>query len=179
MKHQRFILVYTIIIIISACNNRTEKNLKIGKEMLAKKNYTEAKKYFDFIINDSASEDSLLYEAYFFRGVTNDSLNNQIQAFKDYSKALELNKSCAECYYNIGMVYWWDSLNHKKAIECFSNAINIQNNYYDAYIGRANAYYGLNKIENAICDFNKAINCFSALSTNNLCCLIQFFCLHS
>ncbi|MEI8203209.1 MAG: tetratricopeptide repeat protein [Bacteroidota bacterium] len=157
MKTKVLSFLCLLSLMIFSCINQSEKNLKLGKEMLAKNNFSEAKKYVDEIIKDSTNKDSLLFEAYFLRGIINDSLKDQKQAYKDYSSALKLNKNCAECYYNIGMIYWWDSVNNVKAIEYFSEAIKINQNYSNAYIGRANAYYDLNEIENAITDFNKVV----------------------
>jgi tetratricopeptide (TPR) repeat protein len=100
--------------------------------------------------------------AFYNRALSYEKLNDFKNAIFDYNSALstdpnnnsELNSKLI--YQNLGILYG-QQYQLDKAIEAFTNAIKIDDQYADAYHNRGYAYQLMNNHENAILDFDKAI----------------------
>jgi endogenous inhibitor of DNA gyrase (YacG/DUF329 family) len=116
----------------------------VGRWVLRKKNRSmwwlliSPSIFFLFIENKSAIQDE--------RGRTT----------ADYGKAIELNPSNADAYYERGDAY--DELGeYEKAIADYNTAIELDPNHALAYYNRGCAYGEMGEYGKAIADYNKAI----------------------
>jgi tetratricopeptide (TPR) repeat protein len=104
------------------------------------------------------------------RGNTHKRLGNIDAAISDYSEAIRSNPEYARAFYNRGQTYFSESSNLsietegmaltemlEKAIEDFTEAILIDTNYMSAYRDRGTAFMLLSRRNEALMDFNAAI----------------------
>ncbi|TAL68948.1 MAG: tetratricopeptide repeat protein [Bacteroidetes bacterium] len=85
------------------------------------------------------------------------------EAIKNYSKAIQLDSSRTDAYYNRGLAYLYLE-KYPDAIEDFSNVIKRDSSKTDAYNNRGLAYGFIGKVNEAINDFNYAIKLDSSFS---------------
>jgi tetratricopeptide (TPR) repeat protein len=81
-------------------------------------------------------------------------LEEYLRSFQNYKLAIENNPNYAEAYYNLGILYS-STKNYKEAINNANKAINLDNNYIDAYKLRADTNSLYSKNYQAIKDYNK------------------------
>lgn len=79
------------------------------------------------------------------------------EAIKEYEAILVNNKSCENCYYNLGAIYLEIKNDPKKALEQFTKAIEINPNYVEAYFARGYTYTKLKDKESAKADYNMCL----------------------
>ena len=79
------------------------------------------------------------------------------EAFKQYENILVINKTCDNCYYNMGAMYLELKKDPKKALEQFTKAIEINPNYVEAYFARGYTYSKLKDKESAKADYNMCL----------------------
>ncbi len=79
------------------------------------------------------------------------------EAISEYNAVLLKFSSCEQCYYNLGAIYLNVKKEYEKAVESFSNAINLNPNYLEAYFARGYTYTRLNKINSARADYNMCL----------------------
>lgn len=79
------------------------------------------------------------------------------EAVKEYETILATNKTCANCYYNLGAIYLEIKKEPKKALEQFTKAIELDPNYVEAYFARAYTYTKLKDKESAKADYNMCL----------------------
>ena len=107
------------------------------------------------------------------RGLINSLFGEYEQAIADFNKAIELNPNYSDAYHNlsepyyrIGLGYNWDGKFDKdynayeQAIQYLDKAIEFDPESFDAYCIRGDSYYALGQYEQAIEDFNKAIEIY-------------------
>ena len=75
------------------------------------------------------------------------------EAIKLYETILLVNRSCDNCYYNLGAIYLEIKKEPKKALEQFTKAIEINPNYVEAYFARGYTYSKLKDKESAKADY--------------------------
>ncbi|WP_317898666.1 tetratricopeptide repeat protein [Aurantibacillus circumpalustris] len=75
------------------------------------------------------------------------------EAIKLYEAILTTNKTCENCYYNLGAIYLEIKKDPKKALEEFTKAIEINPNYVEAYFARGYTYSKLKDKESAKADY--------------------------
>lgn len=63
----------------------------------------------------------------------------------------------AKKFFDRGTELYFDDRDYKNAADCFTSAINLYPQYYDAYIRRARAYTGLHDYDKAIADYKYVI----------------------
>lgn len=126
-------------------NNRGADKFIVGDKEGALKDYSKA-----------IDLDPEYASAYLCRGVVKYSLDDYEAAIKDYDKAIELNLHDAAVY----SCKAWSLCDLKNYAAAFVNAdISLQIKKTDtAYGVRGNAYMGLSKYNEALADFNKAID---------------------
>lgn len=79
------------------------------------------------------------------------------EAIKEYEVLISENKSCENCYYNLGAIYLNLKKDNKKALEYFTKAIEINPSYVQAYFARGYTYSKLKDKENAKADYNMCL----------------------
>lgn len=72
------------------------------------------------------------------------------------NKAIEINPSNAEAYYNRGRAYGRKH-QYDKAISNYNQALGINPSYAEAFYNRGRSYHRKHKYDKAISDFNRAI----------------------
>jgi protein O-mannosyl-transferase len=107
-------------------------------------------------LNKAIELDPRMSDAYFIRGNLYYGQGNYPAALTDYQKAVEINPKYAEALYNLGVCY--NTLgNFTEGMNALTNAINIRPNEY-MYQSRASAFFNLNRYEDAIYDYTKALS---------------------
>lgn len=78
-------------------------------------------------------------------------------AVETYKKILSKNLQYKQAHYNLGAIEVEKSKNYKEALKHFSNAINADPNYADAYFARGVCYEEMKDKTNAAADYQMAI----------------------
>lgn len=168
---------------ISEIKDEEEQDIEIDNLMLENQNYliyyfkaiieskrNNHKKAINFYTH-SLNLNSQNVTLYNNRGIVYFKIGKTDAALNDFSKAIEIDSSYADSYFNIGLVYFEkadfsSSLKYvNKAIELnpvFSNSnfikdININPNSSKTYFIRAEIFYKIGQLYNAINDISKAI----------------------
>lgn len=89
--------------------------------------YSEAVKYFDYLIKI----DSLNGEYYYKRAYSHGMLSQRVMATEDYKKAIQFRFKVNDAYYNIGVNYLFT--NDSLALDNFQRCIEVDPNYSKAY----------------------------------------------
>ncbi len=98
----------------------------------------------------------LIAFTYSNRGTTCDSAGKYTEALAAYTKAIELNPTCAVAYFNRGNAC--DSLGkHRDALAAYTKAIELNPTFVIAYCNRGNACANLRKHTEALAAYTKAI----------------------
>lgn len=122
--------------------------------------YTKSLGYIDYILTEtdfkSIIQSDYHPDFYRLRGQNNFGLEKFDLAKKDYEKALELNNNDAFTLELIGDVYAKEN-KYNKAIEFYTQALEINPNNYSIYQYRAYAHEALEDYFNALIDMNEAI----------------------
>lgn len=90
------------------------------------------------------------------RGVVYSDQGEYDKAIADFSRAIGLDRDCADGYYNRGVVYQRGK-EYRKAVRDYTQAIRINPKYLKAYINRGQIYSLNEDYEKAIFDFRRAI----------------------
>lgn len=98
-------------------------------------------------------------DAYYFRGLARDLLEDNEEAIKDYSEAIRLDPKNTYAYNNRGTVYA-ELKEYQKAIEDYDRALDKDAENANAYYNRALAHTAIGKSENALADFQKAADLY-------------------
>lgn len=90
-------------------------------------------------------------------GATYSGLKQFESAIKSYKKAIDLNPSYAEAYYNMGIAFK-NIDNYDSAINSYEKALEINPSYTAASFNLGNIYKSLDKLDSAIESYKHAIN---------------------
>jgi spermidine synthase len=129
-----------------------EINQSRGKNMLHKKKYEEAIKYFKRAIElnpDNA-------EAHYNLGNALQIKGNTSEAISHYKKAIELKFESAQAHYNLGIALLTKG-NTSEAILSYKKAIKLKPDYPEAHNNLGNALLKKGNTREAIFSFKKAI----------------------
>lgn len=129
-----------------------ERAFQRGKKLYDKGSYKEATQAF----NEAISIDSRNDQAYYWRGVCFKKQGEIDSAVKDLEKACGIDPYEGYFMY-LGLIYYKDKANYKKAISYAAQAISANSKYAKAYNLRGWAYFKLKQDKKALDDFNKAI----------------------
>lgn len=84
----------------------------------------------------------------FEEGVAASRAGNQDEAVAAFTRALEVNPACYDCYYNIGYAHV-QKKDFEKAEASYKKAIELKADYAEAYSGLANIYNSQRKFDEA------------------------------
>ena len=79
------------------------------------------------------------------------------KAIIEYKNMVSKVKSCDQCYYNLGAIYFGLKNNPEQAVEYFTKAIEVNPNYLEAYFARAFIYAKLKDKTSAKADYNMCL----------------------
>jgi len=133
------------------------------------KNYTDA--YFDLGVMYAARKNPLALEYYnnvlridparaparYARAKLLQDLGKIDEAIFEYESILKTEKSCDNCYYNMGALYLEIKKEPKKALVQFTKAIEVNHNFIAAYLARGYTYALLNDKISAKADYNMCL----------------------
>ena len=82
---------------------------------------------------------------------------------KNYSSFIAISESDvkakeAKTYFDKGTKYYFNDKDYLRSADCFTKAIKLYPQYYDAYIRRARSYAGIGDYDNAITDYRYVID---------------------
>ncbi|MDI1355261.1 MAG: tetratricopeptide repeat protein [bacterium] len=120
----------------------------LGVLFAAKKNPL-ALDYYANVLRLNPSNAKALYA----RAKLLQDLKKTDEAIKAYEDIIATNKTCDNCQYNLGAIYLEFKKDPKKALEHFTKAIEINNNFVAAYYARAYTYTLLHDRVSAKADF--------------------------
>jgi len=168
----RFIVILVIALVTFGSHCYAQNSSNVAKSMtyfnLAQSNYNskqyqEAIDYYTEAIYANPNDD----KAYINRGIVYYDLKKYDQALSDFEKAKKINPNNPYAYYNTAIVYYASAtnscenddayFNYQKAKDNLTKAIQIDSNFYKAYINRGLINYELANYQDAINDFTKAI----------------------
>jgi tetratricopeptide (TPR) repeat protein len=149
-------------------NDLIDAYLELGIIFTRKKNPL-AIEYLKSALNiEPANEDILYNMAYYYQITSNYTIAGDL-----YKKIISKNIKYKEAHYNLGSIEILKNKNYSDAIKHFSNAINADANYDDAYFARGVCYEELKDKTNAIADYQMTLqinpkNNFAIENLNNL-----------
>ena len=85
-------------------------------------------------------------------------LGDHSGALRDYNMAIRLSPRAAHLYFSRGTTRMMSGNAPEKALEDFTTAISLKEDYMEAYYSRASVYYQRGNYANAIKDFSKVID---------------------
>jgi len=118
----------------------------------------ELRRYEECIVNASKAIeiDPKEWLAYSARAFCESFIGDHLAAVKDYETFTENHGANTDTWYNQGLSQY-KTYNFKGAIISYTNALEFDPSYYQAYINRGNTYLALNEFNNALDDFNSAL----------------------
>ena len=133
-------------------NNLVDAYLELGILFGASKNPLAIEYYKSALAIQPENMDILYNMAYYYQ-----STNKFDLATSMYKKILSKNIKYKEAHYNLGTIALITSKNYNEAINHFTNAINADPNYDQAYFARGVCYDELNDKTNARADYQMAL----------------------
>jgi tetratricopeptide (TPR) repeat protein len=94
--------------------------------------------------------------AYTDRAFCNAMLENHAAAIEDYKIFLAHDDTNVQTWYNLGYSQYHSGMN-EESVMSYSRTLELDPSYYQANINRGLAYVGLEKYEEALTDFNRAL----------------------
>ncbi len=165
---------------------RTERIYDRGVSFLRNKNYEQALRLFNQVLNrepghkkalknkliikidQDKSQEAEEFLEFALKQVPDDSelqqiagsyymsLNKAETAEKHFKKSIALNNKNALAYYGLGLIAANQHSDHEEAIRCFSHAIQLDDNFANAHFNRGCSYMLQDKMGNAREDFLRA-----------------------
>ena len=92
----------------------------------------------------------------------NDSIVSIFDICRKYSSFIILSDADikakeAKAFFDRGTSLYFDDKDYRQSVDCFTSAIRLYPQYYDAYIRRARAYAGMHNYDRAIDDYKYVI----------------------
>ncbi|MCW3084418.1 MAG: hypothetical protein JWP12_1784 [Bacteroidetes bacterium] len=125
--------------------------LQMGRYELSQEHFTKAIEYFNLAIGQQSQS----FDAYFFRAIAKEELDDYIGSEKDYTKSISIYSSWVDAYISRALVR--DKMfNYQGAFEDYDKAILLDSLNPVIYFNRAITYLALQKFQLAIDDCNHA-----------------------
>ena len=126
--------------------------LDLGLIYAAKKNALAFEYYNNALAINPVSSDALYAKAKLYQ-----DLGKTKEAVEIYNQILKTNPSHVFSMYNLGAIEFGINKNPLKAIDYFTNAINANPKYAEAYFARGACYQELKDKNNAMADYNMCL----------------------
>ncbi|MDR2359265.1 MAG: tetratricopeptide repeat protein [Prevotellaceae bacterium] len=120
-----------------------------GRQFLVDNKFAQAINNFNTLI----TADTMLYEAYFYRGIAKYNLNDFVGAQADFTKALSINPVFTTSYHYRAVTYGRLG-KYDEALADLEEAVELRPGYSGLYFTRGNTYFLTQQFEKAIADFN-------------------------
>ena len=124
-------------------NKKYENDIKDILNLFNKKNYIETEQKIKNLVI-KYPDDCFIVNIY---GVVLVAQKKNEQALIEFKKAINLNKSFSDGYFNIGTTLI-KLFKYNEALYYFHKCIEINKNYYDAYFNLADCYKRIKNYEN-------------------------------
>ncbi|MDF1574549.1 MAG: tetratricopeptide repeat protein [Bacteroidales bacterium] len=148
-----FSWILLLLIITAAVQAQSARQyFKAGEDFARANNYTDAIIQFTKAIELDPDYD----KAYILRATAYSRTGDHRQAAEDYDRALAFNEKEAELYYFSGKE-WHQYGDNPRALIRLSSAINLKNNFLEAYQVRRDVYVVLRQYEKALDDGKKCL----------------------
>ncbi len=131
----------------------TAKQLEArGDELRGVKFYADAIDYFHAAIEkqDSAPLRNKL-------GISELEMMRYHDAKKDFERAIKLDKNYAEAYNNLGVIYYADDHNNRRAVRSYEHAIKINPNHASFHSNLGTALFARKQFEKAAKEYQRAM----------------------
>lgn len=126
--------------------------LDLGLIYAAKRNAIAFEYYNNALAINPASVEALYAKAKLYQ-----DQGKIKEAVEIYNQILKIDASHEFCMYNLGAIEFGINKNPIKAIDYFTNAINTNPKYAEAYFARGACYQELKDKNNALADYNMAL----------------------
>jgi tetratricopeptide (TPR) repeat protein len=124
----------------------------IGDQLQSDKNYLDAIDYYEAALNKDRTNVVLLNKV----GMSELLLRRYKAASKNFERAIKLNKSYANAYANLAVVYYQEG-NNRKSIRYYDKAIQLDDTQAVFFNNRAASFFAKKQYEKATADYNKAL----------------------
>ncbi len=153
MKKNRRILILLLLIVAASVQAQSAKQYyKAGDDFLKANNFKDA-----IVQYTKAIELDPDYEkAYIRRGTAYSRSGDHKNAAEDYDRALVFDAKDEELYYFSGSE-WHLEGNHQFALKRLSRAIDLKNNFLEAYLARFDVHMALDQYEDALSDGQRCL----------------------
>lgn len=125
--------------------------LNLSNAYLEKQQWAEAKQVLDFLIFNKKET----AEVYLKRGISLAGLLKVPEAIQDFGKAISLDSTNFDSYYNRGNIYFQQG-KFSLAIQDFEQCVNLKNESGKAFYALGLAYYRNNELEKACISLKQA-----------------------
>ena len=125
--------------------------LSLGIQDVNSGSFPDALRSLDEVLKYNPKSDL----AYLYKGIAYHSLNKLDEAYENYSKAIEINKTLTDAYYNRGQLI--AKTNPKGALDDFASAIALDSKFIDAYYSLAAVQKNLGQYKEALKNLDKVI----------------------
>jgi tetratricopeptide (TPR) repeat protein len=133
-------------------NQYYDAYVETGRLFAAKKNPLAIEYFNNAIKINPKSSEVVYFIAKFYQDAGKTKL-----AIDAYNKLLEMDSKNKNALYNLGAIEYANSKNLDKAKEYFTNAINADPQYGEAYFGRGVCFEDAKDFDNAIADYKMAV----------------------
>jgi tetratricopeptide (TPR) repeat protein len=157
----KLLLIVCSVTLFLSCNNKSYFNE--GLENYKSGNYEKAVEFFSKEIEVNPKNENAYYE----RGNSKFALNDFYGALKDIDEAIKINEHPA--FFNNRSVINSKLGDYQNAIQDAAKAIELKDDYLEAYINRASAFTMLNENTKAIDDYTLVL----ILDPNNKVALVN------
>lgn len=127
-------------------------HIKLGNELLAKKDYDGAISSYSECIRVNPKSDS----CYLNRGLAHNGKKNYDAAIVDYTEAVKLNPKSANGFFNRAIAYYSKG-NHDAAIADYTQYNNLSPAHHETFYNRGLAYELKGNYEMALADYNESV----------------------
>jgi tetratricopeptide (TPR) repeat protein len=133
-------------------NQYYDAYVETGILMAAKKNPLSVEYFNNALKIDSKSTEVVYMIAKFYQ-----DWGKTKEAIEAYNKLLAMDKQNKNAFYNLGAIEYAKTKNPEKAKEYFTNAINADPQYGEAYFARAVCFEDMKNFDEAIADYKLAV----------------------
>ncbi len=147
------LLILTLNSAVFIDNQKARDEYNKGYNYFINNDYTKALTYFNKTINIESDA----YEVYFLRAIANSKLGNHLDAIKDYTTIKDVKYMKRHLIYNNRGLEFLKTNQSNKAIQDFTKAINIKNDFAMAYNNRGHQFEENGDFKNALKDYYSAI----------------------